>query len=394
MYTNIEFLDTEQIENVITALHHKIDKTIFIGYEDTIAALKNRTGDFLRDYCGVKEVEYKAVSKSDLYDVLQKLRQVVETEKASGNQVFFDITGGEGLILVAFGMLAGEYSLPIHQYDVVTDEIHEMNPQDVKPISAYTEIQKEKVKLDLDTYIRMQGATISKKKLPGAMDTDDAIFMKKVKGLWSVLCDYKEKWNFYAEVLGSVFKTDDLYADAILDSTRVYDIEEFKEYLERIEQTKAIYKLRVTTMPEEKGVKSMRISFFYDSEDMKSCLIKGGNTLELHTYQVAKKNSCDCRQSVMIDWDGVEHAKRGADVLNEIDVISITGNVPTFISCKGGRMDDGQALQPLYELETVATRFGGKYAKKVLATVHPLQGVYAERAKEMGIILNVATKEG
>ena len=44
-----------------------------------------------------------------------------------------------------------------------------------------------------------------------------------------------------------------------------------------------------------------------------------------------------------------------------------------------------QTLHALYELDTVANRFGGKYCKKVLATVQPVRGVYLERAKEMKI---------
>jgi hypothetical protein len=95
----------------------------------------------------------------------------------------------------------------------------------------------------------------------------------------------------------------------------------------------------------------------------------------------------------MIDWDGVEHKNKGIDVLNEIDVLCIDGNIPTFISCKGGRMDDGQALDPMYELLTVAKRFGGKYAKKVLAVVHPLKDVYMSRAQEMEIEICLAQKE-
>ena len=56
-------------------------------------------------------------------------------------------------------------------------------------------------------------------------------------------------------------------------------------------------------------------------------------------------------------------------------------------------MDKGKALTPLYELETVATRFGGKYVKKVLATLYPVKGVYKERAKEMGIELRCYRNE-
>lgn len=36
-------------------------------------------------------------------------------------------------------------------------------------------------------------------------------------------------------------------------------------------------------------------------------------------------------------------------------------------------------------IQTVASRFGGKYAKKVLVTANTLGEVYMERAKEMGI---------
>ena len=36
--------------------------------------------------------------------------------------------------------------------------------------------------------------------------------------------------------------------------------------------------------------------------------------------------------------------------------------MPVFVSCKNGNMDPNE----LYKLETVAQRFGGKYARKVL----------------------------
>lgn len=393
MYTNIEFLDTEPIENVITAMHFKVDKTIFIGYQNVKNEYGKQTESFLKQYCGVKDVEFRVVSEMNLQNAIETLREVIKAEKEAGNQVFFDITGGEGLILVAFGMLAQEYRLPIHQYDIVTDRLHELNPGEIKSISAYPELKKEKVNLDLDTYIKMQGAVISSKKIVGEMDTSNPFFMKKVEKLWEVLCDYRDRWNSYTEVLGNVFKTDTLYADAIIDSSRVRDLNNFQAYLERIEDTGAIYKLRMTNLQKENELDRARISFFYESEDIKHCLIKSGNTLELHTFQMMKKHSSDCRQSVMIDWDGVEHKNKGIDVLNEIDVLCIDGNIPTFISCKGGRMDDGQALDPMYELLTVAKRFGGKYAKKVLAVVHPLKDVYMSRAQEMEIEICLAQKE-
>ena len=56
-----------------------------------------------------------------------------------------------------------------------------------------------------------------------------------------------------------------------------------------------------------------------------------------------------------------------------------------FNSCKSGKMDANKTLHALYELDAVARRFGGKYAKKVLVSAQDLADVYLERADEMGI---------
>ena len=83
--------------------------------------------------------------------------------------------------------------------------------------------------------------------------------------------------------------------------------------------------------------KGDRYRFTFKNETVKSCLMDGGSILELYTYKKEKERSTDCRVGVHLDWDGVVQSK-GMDVLNEIDVLTISGNVPTFISCKGGKM--------------------------------------------------------
>nr|MCR4841799.1 DUF1887 family protein [Eubacterium sp.] len=88
---------------------------------------------------------------------------------------------------------------------------------------------------------------------------------------------------------------------------------------------------------------------------------------------------------MVLDWDGCIHPGSGDDVINEIDVLSLAGNVVTFTSCKSGKLNGQSALHPLYELEAVAKRFGGRYARKRLVLIHPLGDVYVERAREMGI---------
>lgn len=87
------------------------------------------------------------------------------------------------------------------------------------------------------------------------------------------------------------------------------------------------------------------------------------------------------------------HNIPGKDVVNEIDIMSINNNLPTFISCKIGNVDQ----MALYELETVANRFGGKYAKKVLIVAKDVAHGHLLRAEEMGIevrrINNISTKD-
>jgi hypothetical protein len=130
-----------------------------------------------------------------------------------------------------------------------------------------------------------------------------------------------------------------------------------------------------------------RYQFCYKNEYVKKCLWGGGNVWEQFTYLELKEQCDDCRVGVYLDWDGIIHEQMGRDVLNEIDVLTLKGNIPTFISCKTGKMTGNASLHALYELETVAERFGGKYAKKILKTAQPLNEVYRERAAEMGIVV-------
>ncbi|MBQ4045991.1 MAG: DUF1887 family protein, partial [Lachnospiraceae bacterium] len=128
-----------------------------------------------------------------------------------------------------------------------------------------------------------------------------------------------------------------------------------------------------------------RYQFRFKNQRVKDCIWESGSLLEIHTYQKEKQASIDCKIGVHLDWDGSLKNQPGADVLNEIDVLSLDGNIPTFISCKGGKMGSQQVLHALYELETVTRRFGGKYAKKRLVLAKEISRIYMERAEEMGI---------
>ena len=78
MIVNIEFLDIEPIENLITCLNYKVDKVVFFGYEDVITKSKEHTERFLKRYCDVKEIEFIVMSNTNLDEIMENMSTVIE----------------------------------------------------------------------------------------------------------------------------------------------------------------------------------------------------------------------------------------------------------------------------------------------------------------------------
>jgi len=140
------------------------------------------------------------------------------------------------------------------------------------------------------------------------------------------------------------------------------------------------------------------VSVTYKNEQVKRCLTKAGQILELKTYLLTLGLTSedggalinDVMTGVYIDWDSVVHQNGDSvrDTENEIDVLAMKGLIPYFISCKNGTVADDE----LYKLNTVAERFGGDYAKKVLVATYinkNKDGLHAfrQRARDMNIEL-------
>lgn len=65
---------------------------------------------------------YKNVNEYNPKEILGVLEQVLEEERA--NLCYFDLTGGEDLILAAMGMLSERYQIPLHKYDVEHEKLY------------------------------------------------------------------------------------------------------------------------------------------------------------------------------------------------------------------------------------------------------------------------------
>lgn len=379
-----EFLGKEPIDNLITSMHFKMDKAIYFGYQETIDEFKDSTVNFLGKYCDISDVIFHAMSHTDVNSMMKTMRTVIEHEISMGNKIFFDMTGGEDAILTAFGMLAGEYDTPMHVFDIKKDKITKLEEGSKR--SIILDVPAREFHMDLDKLVEMHGGRINYKLHKPIKNLHDSEFAVDVEKLWSVEKDFIEEWNLLSIFLRNhMMPEDTLEVNCSLEkienaltktNNHLNSMAKLNVMMDRLGREGLILDLKHSD-----GVYNFR----YKSEAVRECLRDGGSTLELYIYKREQQTSDDCKIGVHLDWDGVLHYVPGIDVLNEIDVLALKGNIPVFISCKTGKMGPSKALHALYELETVANRFGGKYARKILVTSRPLADVYLKRAEEMGI---------
>ncbi len=386
MVVNFEFLGSEPIENVITCMNFKVDKVVFFGYNEVILEQREKAENFLRKYCGVQSIVFHPLSHNDLQSVLKTMRKEIGYENSRGAKICFDITGGESLILVAFGMLSKEFDTPMHLYDIPNGKLIELEGSARKSISDY--VEKQNIKMSLDRLIEMRGGKINYNLRKEIKDSPSAEFEEDVDRIWQVVKTYPDLWNPFSE-----FMRTHLVPNGNMQVNRragkvVQVLSESSNKLNNVKKLNQIIDaLGEAGILQEIVHTDGKYQFKFKNEDIKNCLWEGGSILELHTYQQEINCSDECQVGVHLDWDGIVHNQPGVDVLNEIDLLSLKGYVPTFISCKSGKMSSQQTLHALYELDAVAKRFGGKYAKKFLVTTKEISKVYLERAAEMGITI-------
>ncbi len=373
----MKFLSKEPVENLVSAIHWQFDKVIFFGYEDYLELRKKDTEHFLTKYCKVRRVEFHKVSRTNLEGILKKIREEAAVERISDNRIFLDLTGGKGQVLAAFGMLERELSLPMHLYWISEDRLIEYCSDETRRMSAL--VPPQTVEIDLDRYIEMRGGIINYRMHKEIKEIDDEETDRVVRAIWRLFEKYEEGWSMISGLFQKTLRTESLdvflseeEVQGLLKRSRSLPKERFLEFLRDGEEAELFYDLETP-----RG----GIGFRFRSFTVRNILIDAGSILELHTYEVLRAGTPHCKVGVHLDWDGVIHSRSGRDVINEIDVLALHGLIPTFVSCKIGVADKNA----LYELSTVAARFGGKYTKMMLVTGKGMSETDLLRATEMEI---------
>ena len=233
MVVVFEFLSREPIENVITAMNFQVDRLVFFGNHEDIISQKEKTENFLRKYCAVESIVFLPLSGSNLQSVLETMRKEIELELSKKAKLFFDITGGESLMLVAFGMLSREYETPMHMYDIFKGKLLELNAESLH----YNEVKEEPfnrdkqndevnvyepnveflndkqhkgissiatkryVPMTLDKLIEMHGGVINYKLQKDIKDVPDEESREDILKIRKVMKQHSEHWNPFSEFL-------------------------------------------------------------------------------------------------------------------------------------------------------------------------------------------------
>ena len=398
--TYIEFFDKIASENVCACLTYTPDRVIYIG--DTAKVIKKHIERYETVFSerGKKiEFLYKIVVKDKLDEVVRMLTEIVETY----DDCVFGVTGGEEIFVLALGMVYGRYpekNIQIHKFNLKNNVVYDCDKDG-------NTIYKDTPKLSIEENVKIYGGDV----VYGDINDDNTYvwdlnqeFVHDVDTIWKISKCQTKTWNAQITFFGAIEGSGNIDCNNPLKT--IVNRKVLECYLDGHK-----IKYRRSKNIIDNLLKSGLLTCFYDcdndetivieykNEQIKKCLTKAGQALEMKIFLAAKNLRDDkgdfvyndAMNGVVIDWDGEfhdENVENEYDTENEIDVMLMHGVVPVFISCKNGMF----TADELYKLNTVAERFGGPYSKKVLVTTYiekmgALGEYLKQRAKDMNIKL-------
>ncbi|MCR5148693.1 MAG: hypothetical protein K6C35_06960 [Eubacterium sp.] len=381
--TFVEFFSEEALENVMVILKYKPERVVYIGHKSNMITKKiNSLRAFTQRVSPETDLKFIEVSRDNLDQVIDVLRELVEKYKGAK----FELTGGGELILIAFGFVSSKFPVETLRIDPYTGTEIDFNGIELERKSGH-------VQMSVADNMILHGGCLTN--LTGSYSTwrftDD--FRNDIRAIWNIAKKIKSKWNKCTAIIEELVKANPPDESGLytLPRSASGDITEF------------FFKLKNIGVVSELHIAKRSISFYFKNDMIRHIVTKTGNILELHVYDVATSDNSKFTDAVigaMIDWNGDNRKgdrkslpeggydnSTNIDTVNEIDVILMRDAIPTFISCKSGKVGS----VALHELQTVTRRFGGKYAIKALVMATPCEnpgsgaGFFRKRAKDMHI---------
>lgn len=380
--TLIESFDSAPLQNIAECLAVRPEKLILVGSQKQLDEGFARYEKLLEAW----EIPTKAIPKaidSASFDYVQKeFEQLIRENSPCA----IDLFGGNEIHLVAAGAayhkLKDSCQVSLQKMDMQKGQLVRIDGEN--PVAV-----GQPVKLTVEQSVEIYGGSV-------CFDGNAAVEQYDsgdINALWDIARQDPLDWNKKLHALnffegrngchnGQLQVSVDLYCNC----NGLEDPEDSRDLFKQlIQQLKAG---RVITVQEDRGG---CYRYRYKNALVRSALKKEGNILEYKTFFAARECKVDgkplfndCAMGVMLDWDGADSGK----TRNEIDIMTMRGVVPVFISCKNGIIDD----EELYKLNSVALKLGGEFVKKALIATdfEPPKALtkqaVQQRALDMGIV--------
>lgn len=358
--TLIECFTQAHIDNVAACLRLQPEKLIFVGSGKDMKVPVERYKTLFSQRSPNTVVEQCKVDEKDCGELQAALTQLL----LKADECVIDMTGGEAIVAMSVGLALAKLDeekrkkVRVEWYDHKTGRIVDcINDNRRRPAKA--------ISLTVKEMIALHGGGL----FPDTYELPKNCTRRDLNRLWRVVSGMPKQWNEVVALLKRFEKSSEsknpvrIFLRDVWDSVPELEAKEetVRELIEKLDREGVI------TDQSSRYI----LQYTYNSEFLRYCVHTQGNVLELKTLlegRAVREEDApffgESRMSVKIDWDGDIPASKYAfsGTRNEIDVILMRGATPLFVSCKNGDVK----TEELYKLHTVATRFGGPYARKML----------------------------
>lgn len=367
--TLISFFDEDPVDNIGDLVFYHPARCIFVGPDNVMR--KRRRGNiqrFVEQRGWDTELIFRSVNAADLEAAVETLRELIEEYPDS----VFDVTGGTELMITAAGIITGNYEIPVYQRRGQTDRVLWQYGCRMESVRDHLSVREA---------VQLHSATVFDSETFEAWNVTDAL-RADVRRLWEIANNDAADWNNTCDALAAL---DDDSEDEDPLSVAVVSQAGYNAAMQINERVLLELMNGGFILGFDGNWGGM--SFRFRDMDIKRILTKAGNLLELYTC-LSADFADDWDVGVPLDWDGVLQPYGVPDTRNELDVMLTVGITPVCISCKNGIC----TKEALYELQTLAEHFGGRYARKILVATYINYNENArksliQRAKDMGITL-------
>lgn len=369
MKTIIELYDEEPIFNILAAVAFRPETLVFIGGKLMHKERKDRIIRCLEERGLPIQIHFYTADANRIPSMLATMERVVD----KFSECVVDITGGSSTMLYAAGVFCSSRNIPVMVYEKTRGRFLNLQHCPEAENTPYS------LHFSAEDFLIMAGGSFPRCGHVGAKNITPEM-EQYIKDVWKIYVEHYDSWTKHVQYLQAVSGGDESKDLSVRAPMEIRMADGKHRYCNK----EIFLALRKCGVIEDLLFRGKRVSFRYRSRLLRSCLCDIGIWLELYLYVTAKDSGYfdDVQVSVVIDWDGETEQRSGT--INELDILLTKGPTPVFISCKTG-VPNTQALN---ELDVLSERYGGYWAKGVLATMSRLSHVNPSvyrRAADMGI---------